>query len=147
MSMRTPVLYVYLALNHLPSPNGTIFHHFYLRSQQFLYDCPSSVHSESCRASCVWFTDTWSDLWGEPDHHGSPVRRAVEQGLIDPKRTVRMCKQPCIFDAFYKVHTPFCQDQFQTAVGLESADAIWVCTGDDWHQRCADVCRWLGVLQ
>ena len=33
-------------------------------------------------------TDTWDEIWGEDDHHGAPVRRAVEQGLVDPKRTV-----------------------------------------------------------
>lgn len=35
-------------------------------------------------------TDTWDELWGERDHHGAPIRRAVEAGVIDPRRTIQI---------------------------------------------------------
>ena len=34
--------------------------------------------------------DTWDDWMGSSVHHGAPFRRAVEDGLIDPKRTVQV---------------------------------------------------------
>jgi guanidinopropionase len=35
-------------------------------------------------------TDTWDEFMGSPYSHGAPFRRAVEEGLIDPKRTVQI---------------------------------------------------------
>ncbi len=35
-------------------------------------------------------TDTWDEFKGSRLHHGSPFRRAVEDGLIDPRRTVQI---------------------------------------------------------
>ncbi|MBO9453416.1 agmatinase [Tropicibacter sp. R16_0] len=35
-------------------------------------------------------TDTWPVFQGSKFHHGSPFRLAVEDGLIDPKRTVQI---------------------------------------------------------
>ena len=35
-------------------------------------------------------TDTWGEIWGSKFHHGSPFRLAVEDGLLDPKRTVQI---------------------------------------------------------
>jgi len=35
-------------------------------------------------------TDTWDDFKGSRIHHGAPFRRAVEDGLIDPHRTVQI---------------------------------------------------------
>ena len=35
-------------------------------------------------------TDTWDEFKGSRIHHGSPFRRAVEDGLIDPRRTVQI---------------------------------------------------------
>ncbi len=35
-------------------------------------------------------TDTWGEFKGSRLHHGSPFRRAVEDGLIDPCRTVQI---------------------------------------------------------
>jgi guanidinopropionase len=34
--------------------------------------------------------DTWDDWKGSTIHHGAPFRRAVEDGLIDPRRTVQV---------------------------------------------------------
>jgi guanidinopropionase len=35
-------------------------------------------------------TDTWDEFMGSRYSHGAPFRRAVEEGLIDPKRTVQI---------------------------------------------------------
>ena len=34
--------------------------------------------------------DTGDDYLGSKFHHGAPFRRAVEEGLLDPKRTVQI---------------------------------------------------------
>lgn len=35
-------------------------------------------------------TDTWGDIYGSKFHHGAPFRLAVEEGLLDPKRTIQI---------------------------------------------------------
>jgi guanidinopropionase len=35
-------------------------------------------------------TDTWDSFHGSKFHHGAPFRRAVEAGVIDPKRTIQI---------------------------------------------------------
>jgi len=35
-------------------------------------------------------TDTWGEWQGSVVHHGSPFRRAVERGLVDPMRTIQI---------------------------------------------------------
>ncbi len=35
-------------------------------------------------------TDTWAEFQGSKFHHGAPFRLAVEEGLIDPRRTVQI---------------------------------------------------------
>ncbi len=35
-------------------------------------------------------TDTWDEFLGSNVHHGAPFRRAVEDGLLDPERTVQI---------------------------------------------------------
>ena len=35
-------------------------------------------------------TDTWDEFLGSNIHHGAPFRRAVEDGLLDPKRAVQI---------------------------------------------------------
>ena len=35
-------------------------------------------------------TDTWDEFLGSSVHHGAPFRRAVEDGLLDPRRTVQI---------------------------------------------------------
>lgn len=35
-------------------------------------------------------TDTWDQFMGSGYHHGAPFRRAVEEGLIDPGRTIQI---------------------------------------------------------
>lgn len=35
-------------------------------------------------------TDTWGEIWGSKFHHGAPFRSAVEDGVLDPKRTIQI---------------------------------------------------------
>jgi len=35
-------------------------------------------------------TDTWGEIWGSKFHHGAPFRLAVEEGLLDPTRTIQI---------------------------------------------------------
>jgi guanidinopropionase len=35
-------------------------------------------------------TDTWGEIWGSKFHHGAPFRTAVEEGLLDPQRTIQI---------------------------------------------------------
>ena len=35
-------------------------------------------------------TDTWGEIFGSKFHHGAPFRLAVEEGLLDPKRTIQI---------------------------------------------------------
>lgn len=35
-------------------------------------------------------TDTWDEFQGSKFNHGAPFRRAVEDGLLDPKRTIQI---------------------------------------------------------
>lgn len=35
-------------------------------------------------------TDTWGEIWGSKFHHGAPFRLAVEDGLLDPRRTIQI---------------------------------------------------------
>lgn len=34
--------------------------------------------------------DTWGEIWGSKFHHGAPFRLAVEDGLLDPRRTIQI---------------------------------------------------------
>lgn len=34
--------------------------------------------------------DTWGPMWGSKFHHGAPFRLAVEDGVLDPKRTIQI---------------------------------------------------------
>ena len=35
-------------------------------------------------------TDTWDEFLGSKFTHGAPFQRAVEEGLLDPNRTVQI---------------------------------------------------------
>ncbi|MFO0996226.1 MAG: agmatinase [Alphaproteobacteria bacterium] len=43
--------------------------------------------------------DTGDDFLGSKFHHGAPFRRAVEEGLIDPKRSIQIGIRGGLFDA------------------------------------------------
>lgn len=48
-----------------------------------------SIHARYGKVTLIHFdahTDTAEQAWGEKYHHGTPVRRAIEEGLIEGKR-------------------------------------------------------------
>jgi agmatinase len=42
--------------------------------------------------------DTWDEYWGEKYTHGTPFRRAVEEGLIDPSRSIQIGMRGTVYD-------------------------------------------------
>lgn len=42
--------------------------------------------------------DTWDEYWGEKYTHGTPFRRAVEEGLIDPERSIQIGMRGTVYD-------------------------------------------------
>jgi len=54
-----------------------------LRAFHKKYGAVSLVHFDS-------HSDTWNDYYGERYMHGTPFRRAVEEGLIDPRHSIQI---------------------------------------------------------
>jgi agmatinase len=50
----------------------------------------SSVHGPLALLHFDAHGDTWDNYWGEKYTHGTPFRRAVEEGIIDPFRSVQI---------------------------------------------------------
>jgi len=44
-------------------------------------------------------SDTWDAYWGQKYTHGTPFRRAVEEGLVDPERSFQMGMRGGTYDA------------------------------------------------
>lgn len=42
--------------------------------------------------------DTWDEYWGEKYTHGTPFRRAIEEGLIDPARSIQIGMRGTVYD-------------------------------------------------
>ncbi|GAX88979.1 agmatinase [Effusibacillus lacus] len=42
--------------------------------------------------------DTWDEYWGEKYTHGTPFRRAVEEGIIDPSRSIQIGMRGTVYD-------------------------------------------------
>ncbi|GGJ00133.1 agmatinase [Alicyclobacillus cellulosilyticus] len=42
--------------------------------------------------------DTWDEYWGERYTHGTPFRRAVEEGLLDPARSTQIGIRGTVYD-------------------------------------------------
>ncbi|EQD29537.1 Ureohydrolase, partial [mine drainage metagenome] len=53
-------------------------------------------------------SDTWDDYWGQKYTHGTPFRRAVDEGLIDPSHSVQLGMRGPTYDA----------DDLQVAIDL-----------------------------
>lgn len=43
-------------------------------------------------------SDTWDAYWGEKFTHGTPFRRAIEEGLIDPSRSIQVGMRGPVYD-------------------------------------------------
>ncbi|MBI3978584.1 MAG: agmatinase, partial [Chloroflexi bacterium] len=44
-------------------------------------------------------TDTWDEFYGHKYHHGTPFRRAVEEGLLVPERSIQLGMRGSYFSA------------------------------------------------
>jgi agmatinase len=44
-------------------------------------------------------SDTWDAYWGQKYTHGTPFRRAIEEGLIDPARSIQVGMRGPVYDA------------------------------------------------
>jgi agmatinase len=44
-------------------------------------------------------SDTWTQYWGQKYTHGTPFRRAVEEGLLDPARCIQIGMRGPVYDA------------------------------------------------
>lgn len=42
--------------------------------------------------------DTWDEYWGEKYTHGTPFRRAIEEGIIDPSRSIQIGMRGTVYD-------------------------------------------------
>lgn len=42
--------------------------------------------------------DTWDEYWGEKYTHGTPFRRASEEGIIDPSRSIQIGMRGTVYD-------------------------------------------------
>jgi agmatinase len=52
-----------------------------------------AAHAKHGQMALIHFDahcDTWADHFGEPSGHGTWTREAIEQGLVDPKKTVQI---------------------------------------------------------
>ena len=75
---------------------------------------PSAATTRSCSASCAptrpstgrlgvvlldAHADTWEQYYGERYFHGTPFKRAMEEGLIDPHRSLLAGMRGSLYDA------------------------------------------------
>src|SRR5436305_2189893 len=44
-------------------------------------------------------SDTWDAYWGQKYTHGTPFRRAAEEGLLDPARCIQVGMRGPVYDA------------------------------------------------
>jgi agmatinase len=58
----------------------------------------SSVHGPLALVHFDAHGDTWDEYWGEKYTHGTPFRRAVEEGIIDPLRSVQIGMRGTVYD-------------------------------------------------
>jgi agmatinase len=50
----------------------------------------AAIHGKLGLAHFDSHSDTWDAYWGERYTHGTPFRRAIEEGLIDPARSIQV---------------------------------------------------------
>ncbi|AJY77479.1 agmatinase [Paenibacillus beijingensis] len=58
----------------------------------------SAVHGPLALLHFDAHGDTWDEYWGEKYTHGTPFRRAVEEGIIDPNRSVQIGIRGTVYD-------------------------------------------------
>lgn len=58
----------------------------------------SAVHGPLALLHFDAHGDTWDNYWGEKYTHGTPFRRAVEEGIIDPHRSVQIGMRGTVYN-------------------------------------------------
>ena len=59
----------------------------------------AAVHGKLALVLFDSHTDTWDAYWGHKYTHGTPFRRAVEEGLVDPARSTMTGMRGSLYDA------------------------------------------------
>jgi agmatinase len=59
----------------------------------------AAVHGPLALVQFDSHPDTWDKYFGEKHTHGTPFRRAVEEGLLDPSRSIQIGMRGSIYDA------------------------------------------------
>lgn len=58
----------------------------------------ASVHGPLSLVHFDAHGDTWDEYWGEKYTHGTPFRRALEEGIIDPSRSIQIGMRGTVYD-------------------------------------------------
>nr|WP_310364233.1 agmatinase [Neobacillus drentensis] len=58
----------------------------------------SSVHGPLSLIHFDAHGDTWDEYWGEKYTHGTPFRRALEEGIINPSRSIQVGMRGTVYD-------------------------------------------------
>jgi agmatinase len=84
----------------------------------------ASVHGPVALVQFDSHTDTWDSYYGHKHTHGTPMRRAVEEGLLDPSRSIQIGMRGSLY----------------APADLEDARALGfaIVTMDELRQRGAD---------
>jgi agmatinase len=59
----------------------------------------ASVHGPLALVHFDSHADTWDEYFGEKHNHGTPFRRAVEEGLLEPSRSVQVGMRGSLYDS------------------------------------------------
>jgi agmatinase len=59
----------------------------------------AAVHGPLALVQFDSHPDTWDSYFGQKHTHGTPFRRAVEEGLLDPSRSIQVGMRGSIYDA------------------------------------------------
>ena len=59
----------------------------------------AAVHGPLALVHFDSHADTWDAYFGKPHNHGTPFRRAVEEGLLDPSRSIQVGMRGSLYDA------------------------------------------------
>jgi agmatinase len=59
----------------------------------------AAVHGRLGLAHFDAHSDTWDEYWGQKYTHGTPFRRALEEDLIDPSRSIQVGMRGALYDS------------------------------------------------
>ncbi len=59
----------------------------------------AAVHGPMALVQFDSHADTWDSLFGQKHNHGTPFRRAVEEGLLDPSRSIQVGMRGSLYEA------------------------------------------------